>query len=276
MTESDAAVEQGLDEEALRVERDRLDERREQVEQDLRELDEQVSLGEIDALTADRLRDGYLAELRRVEDERSSPTRLLARPSRRRAVAGTVLVVGAFALVAVLAAQAITPREGNFVTGFDNGGADADPGSVSNEQMEAVIAANLDDPQINGMRMALAGRYFQEGSFSQALDHYLAVLDGEPTSPQAAVALGRVGWMSYASGEPGTGRDFLERALEVEPEYAEGVFFLAEVLLCGFDDTAGALELLDDLAATPGLPPEVLTPVEEAADAARAGTACPP
>ena len=47
----------------------------------------------------------------------------------------------------------------------------ADPSSFSNETLAAVVAANQDHPQIDGMRLALAERYFEEGDYQSAFPY---------------------------------------------------------------------------------------------------------
>ncbi len=81
-------------------------------------------------------------------------------PSRWVLGAGVLVVAGAIAVATVGQFRQARPDDQN-LTGVAGEG--FDPDSVSNETMEAVIAANLDNPSINGMRLALAHRYFEEG-----------------------------------------------------------------------------------------------------------------
>lgn len=170
--------------------------------------------------------------------------------SPRRALVGAGLAALAGGAVLVMATQAVVERPaGGFVTGNDPGGRDLS--EVTNQEMEEVVAAN---PDLVGMRLALADRYFLAGEFSPAVDHYLEVLQRRPNEPEA---LSRVGWMAYLSSEPETAAGYLERALEAAPDYPEATWFLANVRLYGLDDPQGALPLLESLARLPDLSSEV-------------------
>jgi tetratricopeptide (TPR) repeat protein len=151
---------------------------------------------------------------------------------------------------------------------------DADLSEVSNEAMEAVIADNPDDPQINGMRLALADRYFEEEAYQRAFEHYRIVLENDPAAGEAARALGRMGWMTYRSGEPELALESIERAIEVDPSYGEARYFLGLVQLCGMADHEAAATTLEEVLTLPDLPAEVRPEVEEALALARSGGTC--
>lgn len=219
---------------------------------DLEAIDAQVESGELDAATAERLRTVYEAEVEATSEaltglEDSSPP---TTRSRARFAVGAAVVVGGIALATFAVIKAVEPRgEGGFVTG---GVTDAgqDLSEVSNEELETVVAAN---PGVVPMRLALARRYFEDGDYSAALPHYLAVLDAE----QDPEALASLGWMAYSSGEPNTAAGYLERSLEVAPDYPQAKWFLANVRLYGLDDAAAAALLLEDVLAADGVPVEV-------------------
>jgi tetratricopeptide (TPR) repeat protein len=169
-----------------------------------------------------------------------------------------VLVVG-IAAVAFAVVRATDPRpDGGYATGsiLDNSDdSQRDLASVSNEEMEGVVAAN---PDIVPMRLALARRYFDAGDFSSALPHYLHILEIEP-DPEA---LANVGWMAYLNDRADIAQGYLEQSLAVSPGYTQAQFFLANVLLFGLDDPDGAAPLLRQVIATPGLPSDVLQDAE--------------
>ena len=240
--------------------RTRLEERLAQAHLDVEELASQVESGEIDATTAERLQTGYLAEIASLEAQLDALSEgVPTGRSPRRVVVGTVLFVGAVVVIVVLAAQFVVPREP------DSGiAAPADPESISNEALEAVIAANADHPEIVGMRMALADRYFVAGNFRAALPHYQAVLESSPNGPDMPVALARVGWMFYQSGgEPEVAIDYLNESMSRAPRYDEAQLYLAAIYLYGLEDTASALPLLVELAGRPDLSPELGDVVSE-------------
>jgi tetratricopeptide (TPR) repeat protein len=254
----------------------RWEERRRQAMADLTGVEAQVAAGELDAATADQLRAAYRLELAEADDALAAPLPAPATESRGRRTGRTLIWIGvaiaALAVVVVVASQALVPRNGGTLTGDNTGGVDLS--TVTNEQMEAVIASNQDSPQINGMRMALADRYFQDRAYQDAFRHYEAVLEHDPTSVEAARALGRMGWMTFESGEPELARDSIERALQLDPAYGEGRYFLGLVLLCGLGQHQQAAAVLEEVRALPELPAELRPDVDQALDLARTGASC--
>ena len=237
-------------------------------EQDIAGVRRQLADGELDPETAERLIRRYRDEIDRLEPGAEQPLRRQPQPaSVRRHLVGALLLVGVFAGVAITAFYAIRPREGGFVTG-DVGGP-VDLSEVTNDQMEAVIAANPDVPQITAMRLSLADRYFEEGSFSSALPHYLGALGGTLDSARRARAMARVGWMSYVSGGQDIAEAYLVEALEIEPDYLEARLFLG---LVRFDrgEAAAALVQLEPLLDEEGLPDGTRRVIEQTVEEARA------
>jgi len=103
------------------------------------------------------------------------------------------------------------------------------------------------------MRLALAGRYFNEGDFSAALEHYLIVLEEE----QNPEALANLGWMTYLSGDVDTGLALVERSLGVTIELPQAHWYLANIRYWGLSDAAGAVGPLETLLAFESIPDEV-------------------
>ena len=206
--------------------------------EELADLDAQVDAGDLDAATADSLRAKYAAELAAIEsgatpaetpsETDTSPT---ARPTGTRgrisgralagfAVVGVLIIaIGVFA-VRSLESGGTAGAEG--VAGEALTGGEVDLSTITNEQMEEVVAQN---PDVVGMRLALARRYFEEGSFDRALDHYFEVLDRE-IHPEA---LANIGWMTYLSDRPDVAVDYLERALFERADYLPAKWFIANV-----------------------------------------------
>ena len=244
--------------------------RRRQAERDIEEVGRQLSEGELDSATAERLVVRYRNEISRIDGRETREAQIDAgqagKPSRARRLVGALLLLGVFAAVSVTAFYAVRPREGGFITGDPGGGVDLS--QVTNDQMEAVIAANPDVPQIAAMRLRLADRYFEEGSFSAALPHYLGALEGSLDRTRRARGLARVGWMSYLSASEGTAEAYLLEALEIDPDYHEAHLFLG-LLHLNRDDAERALVHLEPLADIPDLPEGTRRVIEDAVTRAR-------
>lgn len=256
---------------ALEILQDRL----EQVDRDLAEVDEQVAAGELDSATANELRATYRQERRRLTDEieslELSPGAPPAGRDRRRIAAGIALLAAGFAVVAAMLFNAVQDRApGELATGgvaSDVASGSVDLSTVTNEQMEEVVA---DNPGVVGMRLALARRYFEGGEFDRALDHYLTVLDQDPDQPEA---LASIGWMTYLSDRPEVAESYVERALTIEPDYIQGYWFLGNIRLLGLDDAAGAVAPLERLLGFgDAVPEDIRSAAEQLLDEAQRGS----
>ena len=197
------------------------------------------------------------------------------RRSRARLLTGGLILVVAFAGIVVAAADSLqeraTPNEG--VADLD----EEDLSDVSNETMEAVIAANTDNPQVNGMRLALAERYFDLGDYRSAFPHYLVVADDPAaSSSQAVTALVRLGWMAYdGNGEVDTATRLIDEALAIDPDSHLAQFVKARVRWCGAGDNDQAVLILGRLLDDPSLAEETRAQVESDMELAAAGETCP-
>jgi len=203
-------------------------------------------------------------------DEPPSPGK-----SRTRLVIGGVVLILAFAGIVVVAANSLQDRPAAAA-----GAADIDQqdlSEVSNETMEAVVAANAEDPQINGMRLALAERYFDEGDYRSAFPHYLVVAeDPNATGAEAITALVRLGWMAYeGNGEVETATRLIDEALAIDPESSVARYVQARVLWCGAGETEQAVETFEDLLADPDLVAETRAQIETDLALASQGGGCP-
>ncbi len=236
--------------------RDELVERRDQALRDLADLTRQQADGEIDPGTAEWLRARYEAEaasaleaLTPAEAESHPPEtpnpQPVSRPRWRRPLAGALVAV-----VGVTAAGLLLPRyvsdrpAGGFVTGNEAAGdGGRDPQTVTNEELEEVVAAN---PDVIGMRLALAQRYLVERSYAKALEHYRVVLDREP-HPQALAA---VGWILFqSSDEADAAEQFVMESLAKAPGDRLALWFLANIRLYGTNDPDGATTVARQLLA---------------------------
>ena len=168
--------------------------RRRQAERDIEEVGRQLSEGELDSATAERLVVRYRNEISRIDGQETREAQIDAghagKPARARRLVGALLLLAVFTGVSVTRVLCNpAPRGG---VHYRDPGGGVDLSQVTNDQMEAVIAANPDVPQIAAMRLRLADRYFEEGSFSAALPHYLGALREVSTGP--GVPGGWRGW----------------------------------------------------------------------------------
>lgn len=193
-------------------------------------------------------------------------------PPRR--LAPLLILAVAFAAIVVVAGFFLQDRDGPAAGVANLAGEDLD--QVSNETMEAVIAANADNPQVNGMRLALAERYYEAGDFRAAFPHYFAVAETASASdPEAATALIRLGWMTWeGNGEALTAIDLLDQALAIQPESDTARYLKAQVLWCGTGELGPAATLLEAVLADPGLSADVRQEIESDLEAVRAGEEC--
>ena len=247
---------------------------REQIEllhEELADIDTQERDGDIDAATASRIRGRYVAELADLEatseavqegeavhegtvDVDDPPG---AVPGRKRldqrALVGIGLVTIALVVIGVFAVRSLNSPP---VVGADGivgdvvrGEGQIDLSTITNEEMEVVVAQN---PDIVAMRLALARRYFEEGEFDKALDHYFEVLDRE----QHPEALANVGWMTYLSGRPDIAAGYVELALERQTDFLAARWFLGNIYVSlGRSDEAAIL--LAEVVSSDDVPDEV-------------------
>jgi cytochrome c-type biogenesis protein CcmH len=196
----------------------------------------------------------------------SAPDPVPAMPFKRTAI-GSILVLGAAAIAVAAVGQFRQARVDDLVP--------IDPAAISNETLEAVIAANRDDPQIIGMRLALANRYFEEGDYRRAFPHYEAIIEAEPTPVQAGAALTRLGWIVFdGNGEVDLAINLIDQALEAVPADPFALYLKGRVVWCGKDDPVGASDLFGQVLAATDLEAEVRASVEADLASARAGDSC--
>ncbi|NND04212.1 MAG: hypothetical protein HKN91_15650 [Acidimicrobiia bacterium] len=228
-----------------------IDDARRVVVADLAEVDVQEAAGELEPAEAARLRQTYRTEQLALADAEPAAVSVALR-SRARTLAGAgVLVVGAIALTVAVVVTVRDRAPGDLITGgIASQDETRDLSTVTNEEMEAVIAAN---PDVVPMRLSLAGRYFDEGNFSDAVRHYLEVLDRE----QHPEALANVGWIAYLNGEIETGLAFVERSLAITDALPQAHWYVANIRYRGMQDATGAVVPLETLLAFDSIPGEV-------------------
>lgn len=248
----------------MTLETARIRERIAQADRDLAEIEQQESSGEIDSKTAGRLRSRYgqerdrlLSELETGHEATSERVQDSTITARRLAGAAILIVAAAVLTIGVVNAVGSGEPAAEGVAADVVAGDGVNLDDISNEQMEAVVAEN---PDIAPMRLALADRYFGEGDFSNALNHYMYVLDG--LGVQDAGALANVGWMTYLSNQPEVALTFVERSLEVQPDGGVAFWYLANIRFVGLGDAAGAIEPLQRLLEYEDLPDALRTEAE--------------
>ena len=230
------------------------EDRRDRVIADLRELDAQVEAGELDASTAAALRRRYEIDLAEtLAAAEAAPRTVSGRSPRRIAIGIAIFAVAAVAAVVGLATAVDSDPTATTVA--------YDPSSVTNEELEEVVAAN---PDVVPMRLALARRYVEAGDFSAALPHYFYILERGPN----AESLMYLGWMTYLSDDAATGADLLERSLELDPDNALAQWFLANARYYGLGDLAGAIPLLEAVIASGQAPDDLVAEAQRMIDEA--------
>ena len=195
--------------------------------------------------------------------------------SRSRAVAGSLLMAVVLGAVVAAAGSALQDSEGPAAGAADLGSFDLS--QVSNETMEAVIAANLGDPQIDGMRLALAERYFEAGDYRSAFPHYLAVAESEEAGDELAHnALVRLAWMAFdGNSEVDAAISLLDQALAIDPDSALALYLKAQVLWCGANRPAEAAELMQQVLGLGTLQGDLRGRIVADLEAANQGEQCP-
>lgn len=264
-------------------ERERLEQERDQALRDLVDLERQVDEGEIPPEVAAELRAGYertaataLAQLAEATPAGEGPDPATERPSSRArwATYALALAVAAFAAVVLLPTYLGERTPGGAVTGNEVFGSAGAPGgqaaaprdlsTVTDEEMEQVIAEN---PEVVGMRLALAHRYLDGGDQLAAARHYLVALDQEPRNVEA---LAHYGWLLLQVDDPQPALEYVDRALQQDPRNQEALWFKANITLFGLSDPGATLTVLDRLRQLPDLAPEVRAQVDALAAEATA------
>lgn len=258
------------------AERAELEQRQEAIRADLDDLASQSAGGEIDPEMASHLRRAYTAELAEAREAlaSASPTQGTHLPrSRRRVMAGIGAIVGSLVVIVVVAGIFITERPD---TASGVAGVGGDPSQYSNETLAAVIAENQDHPMIDGMRLALAERYFEAGEYSEAFPYFLEIVESEnATDVQAATALTRLGWMAYdGNGEAATAMDLLQEAARIVPTDPFPVYLQGIVSWCGLGQPDVAVAAFQQVLDSPDLDEAIRSRIEEDLDTLSSGGSC--
>lgn len=264
---------------------------------DLVELEDQVGRGEISGADAEELRGRYSGEAfaaialleEKREGEVPDPARDVTtsadeeRPSRWRLGAllnGRRMLYAAGLAAAVAAGLSLSGNlldrpSGGLVSGnltdqtppaaapSAAAGPAMDLRKVTDAQMEAVVAAN---PEVVGMRLALASRYLEKGRFDLAVVHYTKALEQEPRNPEA---LAHLGWVMLKVDQPEEAARLVDLALEVDPDMVDAMWIQANVRLYGLKDPEAALMSLKPLQGRTDLNATVRGQVADLSEEAR-------
>jgi cytochrome c-type biogenesis protein CcmH/NrfG len=87
-------------------------------------------------------------------------------------------------------------------------------------------------------RLDLAHRYLDAGQIRASYEQYAAALRLQPNNSEA---LANLGILLNVSGKPKRGLQFVDRALAVDPDNAEALFFKGVILLRGLDRPVPAI-----------------------------------
>jgi cytochrome c-type biogenesis protein CcmH/NrfF len=253
------------------LERRRIEDQLAQIVLDLEELGTQVAEGEIDDATRVDLAAAYKAEAAPLRDrlavlDRSNPDDVPAPslavepagPDRRRAFVGAgVLLAGVAVVSFAVVRMADDGRDAIDVPtpppiDFEN---------VTVDELENVVARN---PEVVGMRLALAQLYMQQGDVQRAVVHFGEVLERE-RNPEA---LAWLGYISFEVDELDAAQGYLTEALSLQPNYPQAEWWLANVLYYGYEDPAQAIPHLEAVLAAAELPANVRTEAEAMLEAA--------
>lgn len=217
---------------------------------------------------------GVILWWRRHPSREATAAPSTAEGSRARRLAPLLILAGVFAAIVVVAGFFLQDRAGPKSGVADIAGQNLN--DVSNETMEAVIDANSDHPEVDGMRLALAERYYEEGDFSSAFPHYFAVVESsDANQSQVVTALTRLGWMAWqGNGEAETAINLFDQALTIDGDATMARYFKAQVLWCGPGDTEEASVLLEDVLAEPEVAEDVRGFVTADLEAIRSGETC--
>ena len=260
--------------------RERLVQERDQALRDLVDLDRQVAAGELPEAVAAELRAGYertaatalagLEEAVEAAGEGAVPSSGRSGARIRWSAYVLALAAAIFAAVVLLPTYLGERVAGGAVSGNEALGTPADPSAaprdlstVTNEEMEEVVAQN---PEVVDMRLALAHRYLDAEQYLSAARHYATVLDREPRN---VAALAHQGWLLMQLGAPGDAMESVDEALRQNPRDAEALWFRANIALYGLSDTDSAISTLEQLQERPDIEPAVRAQVEALLAAAR-------
>lgn len=249
-----------------------LREDREFLLQSIRDLDDEFAAGDLEEADYRTLRDDYTARaaavLRRIEggDQHSVdvtasvpllPVDAVSDSARRRRPTKAIVAAVVLAIVSGGTGYAVATS--------------SDERSATDEVSGEIVRGTTD-------RITEAQLLARDGRILDAVKVYDEVLVDDPENP---VALAQKGWLLSRVGEPSlidSGLASIDRAITVEPAYADAYFFRGMILWRAKGDPASAVETFQRGIDTRP-PPDLLASFQEVkqlAEADAAGTAPPP
>jgi cytochrome c-type biogenesis protein CcmH len=231
------------------VSREQLESERDFLLQSLDDLEAERAAGGIDDESYAALHDDYTARaaatIRALRDGVDTRPTRPERSWRRRGlvIAG---IIGFAVLAGVTLAYALGARlPGQTASGNSPSGGGATPtAAASRKRLEAAVAKNPNDV---ASRLLLARFLEADGELARALEEYDAVLAVDPQSAQAEAQSGRLLYVTAGKAPAADAaalvqkaRERLDRALEIDPGYADARFFRAILLANEDGDFAGA------------------------------------
>ncbi len=218
---------------------------------------------------------GVIIWWRRHPGDDSHPGTSEATQGRGRRAVGALTLIAAFSLLVVAVGFFLQERDQLPGGGLADLAVDS-LDDVSNETMEAVIAANPETPGVIGMRLALADRYFREGEYRSAFPHYLTVAESADSSDEQTVAaLLALGWMTWdGNRQADTAIGLFDQALAIAPQSVPARYMKSQVLWCGGVSPSEAENLLRSIVDQPSTADDWVALANSDLEAIRHGEQC--
>lgn len=232
---------------------DDLEEQRDFFLRSIDDLDREYEAGDLAEDDYRALRDDYTARaaavLRAIEGDATASGPAIVAPGMRPARPQRILWVVGVVVVALGAGWLVATSAGERVAG------EAASGSI---------------PEASTDRIARAQRLVREGDVLEAVKVYDELLADDPENP---VALAERGWL-ISRVDPSLvdrGLASIDKAIELDPRYAEAHFYRGMILLQSKNDSAGAAQAFQTaLASDP--PPDLRSFLQDALRRAEQGS----
>jgi cytochrome c-type biogenesis protein CcmH len=221
----------------------------------LDDLEAERAAGNIDDATYQRLHDDYTARaaitVRAMRDGGKDGSRATEAPAQSRR--HRVLVVGGLVVFAVLAATTMAFALGARLPGGTvTGNSQAQSTITPQERQQALESAVANHPDDANARLALARFRLGRRDLAGALGDFKVAATLAPTN---AEPFAYSGWIIRLQGFPDDGLLLLDKAVTVDPAYADAHFFRGFVLLRDKSEPKRAIpEFQQYLVAAPASP----------------------